>query len=96
MDNGSLMDSWFIFKEALIKRFRRQISYTSCAYCKAKGHVKADCWKLKRKENSSQNTSTSNTVTARETTETERSGNSFSGRSNHDQLAPPVGERGKV
>jgi len=24
MDNGSLMDSWFIFKEALIKRFRRQ------------------------------------------------------------------------
>ena len=43
-----------------------------CAYCKAKGHLRADCWKLKRKENTSQNTSTSNTVAVtRETIETE-------------------------
>ena len=35
-----------------------------CAYCKAKGHVKADCWKVKRKENASQDTSTGNIVAA--------------------------------
>ena len=45
---------------------------SNVSYCKAKGHVRIDCWKLRRKENASQNTSTSNTVAAaKETTETE-------------------------